>query len=172
MKQIMIENIAAKDIIPLFSGEEVCERSHKFGPYARNHYLIHFCLRGAGELYDKFGTHKIKAGEMFIIRPGEITTYVADAENPWEYSWIAFLGDMADVFDTDRSVYSLPMEIGMEIRRLSHEEVTSPTVFISLIYKLIYSLFNDKKEVKNTVEKIKQYIVVIKVFGQKKNIIT
>lgn len=156
--QNMIDEIQAKDITPIFSGHEVCEKNHKFGPSARDYYLIHFCLNGEGELADKFGRHKIRQGELFIIRPGEITTYFADEYNPWEYSWIAFIGELADIFNTDKSVYPFPAEIGLTLRQLSLDGVSSPSVFLSLIYKLIYHLFSEKKERTDLPEKIRQYI--------------
>ncbi len=154
----MIEEIEARDIVPIFSGHEACKKSHTFGPYVRNYYLIHFCLDGAGELIDKYGKHKIKKGELFIIRPGEITTYTADSESPWEYSWIAFGGDMAKIFDTGASVYSFPIEIGLSVRELSLDGISSPSVFISLIFKLIYHIFSETKESGNIAEKMKRYV--------------
>lgn len=155
----MIKESRAKDIIPIFSGHEVCEKNHKFGPTTRNYYLIHFCLNGSGELIDKFGCHKITPGELFIIRPGEISTYIADSNTPWEYSWIAFGGSMADIFDTDQSIYLFPMEIGTSVCELSLNGINSPAIFISLIYELIFYLFSEKKENTDITEKIKQYVI-------------
>lgn len=156
--EIMMENTTAHDLVPIFVGHERCEKEHKFGPHARNYYIIHFCLQGAGELFDKYGRHKIGAGELFIIRPEEITTYVADSQNPWEYSWIAFRGDMEKIFDSGRSVYPVPMEIGATIRNLAQQNVTQPTVYISLLFRLVYTLFNEQKEFPDVVEKVKQYV--------------
>ncbi len=158
MHHIMIGQSPAKDIIPIFSGYEACESAHKYGPHARRYHLIHFCLQGKGKLQDRFGTHKIGAGELFIIRPGEITTYIADTKDPWEYMWVAFHGDMASVFDTERSVYAFSAEIGMEMRRLVQEKATSPAAFISLIYKLIDHLFGEKKNPPDIITSVKQYI--------------
>ena len=158
MLKNMIEEIRTTDIIPIYSGHEVCEKNHKHGPHIRDFYLVHFCLKGKGMLVDKFGSHTIQQGELFIIRPGEITTYLADGSDPWEYSWIAFVGDISDTFNTDRSVYPFPIEIGLSLRSLSQERVTHPAIFISLIYKLIYHLFDEKKGNASVPEKIKQYI--------------
>lgn len=158
MLQNMIEKKQSKDIIPIFSGHEICEKKHKFGPHIRDYYLLHFCLKGKGVLIDKFGRHTIQRGELFIIRPGEITTYVADSNDPWEYSWIALEGMFADIFNTDSSVYSFPLEIGLSIRELSQNRISSPMIFISLIYKLIYHIFDEEKEDSAIPEKIKQYI--------------
>ena len=156
--EIMVENTTAHDLIPIFVGHERCESGHKFGPHARNYYIIHFCLHGTGVLFDKYGQHKITAGELFIIRPNEITTYLADAQNPWEYSWIAFHGDMERVFDSGRSVYPVPMEIGATIRDLAQQNITQPAVYISLLFRLLYTLFSETKKLPDVVEKIKQYV--------------
>ncbi len=156
--QFMIDKGLAKDIVPIFSGHEVCQKGHKYGPHTRSYYLIHFCLKGMGELHDRFGDHKISAGEMFIIRPGEITTYIADATDPWEYAWVAFHGDMASVFDTDRSVYIFPMELGLALRDLAKERVTAPAAYISVIFSLIHHLFDEKEKLPDIVEKVKQHI--------------
>ena len=158
MLQNMIDDICTKDIIPIFSGHEVCEKNHKFGPHIRDYYLLHFCLNGTGVLIDKFGNHTIRQGELFIIRPGETTTYLADGNTPWEYSWVAFGGELADLFNTDRSVYPFPIEIGLSLREFSIDRETNPAIFLSLIYKLIYYLFNEKKENSSIPEKIRQYI--------------
>lgn len=34
----------------------------------------------------------IKSGQGFLICPQQITTYIADAEHPWEYAWFEFDG--------------------------------------------------------------------------------
>ena len=158
MLQNMMDDICTKDIIPIFSGHEVCEKNHKYGPHIRDYYLLHFCLNGTGVLIDKFGNHTIRQGELFIIRPGETTTYLADGNTPWEYSWVAFGGELADLFNTDRSVYPFPIEIGLSLREFSIDRETNPAIFLSLIYKLIYYLFNEKKENSSIPEKIRQYI--------------
>ena len=158
MKNYMLDRTRAKDIIPIFSGYEQCKNGQSFGPHIRNYYLIHFCLGGRGSLFDKFGENEIGEGEIFIIRPGEITTYVADSSDPWEYSWIAFEGDMADVFDTDRSVYSFPTELGERVKELTRERVASPSAFISVIYEIIYRVLSETEEKTDIIKNIKQYI--------------
>ena len=81
MKDVMLTKAnSAQDLIPLFIGEEECAKSHSFGPYVRDYHLIHFCISGKGRLWDKFGEHEIKAGDLFIIRNGETTGYTADKE--------------------------------------------------------------------------------------------
>lgn len=78
-------------------GWEQCTPSHSFGPAARNHYIFHYVISGTGTLMadDANGhtqTYQIKSGQGFMLFPNQITTYVADKELPWEYTWIEFDG--------------------------------------------------------------------------------
>ncbi len=71
-----------------FLGHEQCPPKHRFGPAIRTCYLIHFVLRGKGKLLTEEGEFSLDAGEGFCIHPGEVTTYIADANDPWEYLWV------------------------------------------------------------------------------------
>lgn len=78
-------------------GREQCHPAHSFGPASRNHYLFHYVSTGTGTLFaddSKGVTHEyqIKSGQGFMIFPGQITTYIADRELPWEYVWLEFDG--------------------------------------------------------------------------------
>jgi AraC-like DNA-binding protein len=159
MKNIVFENtFGFSDIIPLFSGEEICKSSHSFGPYVREHHIIHFCLSGKGVLFDKFGVHEIKAGEFFVIRPGETTTYTADEREPWYYIWIAFSGTLASAFTTDKSVYSFDGEIKRELVSLISENEDSPEAYAPFLYRLLRLYFSGAKTKGDKLLKIKSYI--------------
>ena len=78
-------------------GYEQCEPGHSFGPTMRNHYLFHYIISGTGTLMAENAkgetqTYSIKSGQGFLIFPGQITTYYADQNLPWEYMWIEFDG--------------------------------------------------------------------------------
>ena len=78
-------------------GWEHCAPDHSFGPSSRNHYLFHYVISGSGTLManDSKGitqTYEIKSGQGFLIFPKQITTYIADTEDPWEYTWLEFDG--------------------------------------------------------------------------------
>lgn len=78
-------------------GWEQCTPAHSFGPAARNHYLFHYVISGTGTLManDSKGvtqTYQIKSGQGFMLFPGQISTYVADKNLPWEYAWLEFDG--------------------------------------------------------------------------------
>lgn len=78
-------------------GWEQCEPAHSFGPAARNHYLFHYVISGTGTLMadDSHGntrTYQIKSRQGFMIFPGQVNTYVASKDVPWEYIWLEFDG--------------------------------------------------------------------------------
>lgn len=78
-------------------GWEQCTPSHSFGPAARNHFLFHYVISGTGTLYaedskGKTKTYSIKSGEGFMLFPHQISTYIADKQLPWEYTWLEFDG--------------------------------------------------------------------------------
>ena len=65
---------------------------HSYGPHARNHYLFHYVISGKGTLFANEQVYEITAGHGFLVVPGQITTYRADEQDPWEYTWIEFDG--------------------------------------------------------------------------------
>ncbi|MBO8463893.1 MAG: AraC family transcriptional regulator [Firmicutes bacterium] len=78
-------------------GYEQCKPLASFGPYVRNHYLFHYVISGSGTLVatDSQGidrTYRIRSGQGFMIFPNQNTSYYADSEHPWEYTWIEFDG--------------------------------------------------------------------------------
>lgn len=155
---IIVDKNRATDIIPLFVGYEQCKPSHSFGPHIRSHYIVHYCLSGKGVLYDKFGEHKIGAGELFIIRPDEVTTYTADEDEPWKYVWLGFKGERASVFSTDRSVYSCKSDLFVRLLELAETSEPSSDIYTSIIYELIYRLFSESEHSTDTLSKIRKYV--------------
>ena len=159
--QFLIEPVdKSSPFLPLFAGHEDCISGHRFGPHIRDHYLIHFCRKGSGTITDRLGTHAVRQGDMFIIRPGEVTVYTADSERPWCYCWIGFDGSRAAVFDAEQTVYRCPEELMEKIRGLCEAGETSADIYISALYELVYRLFTKgtpKKQLLSAAEKYVEY---------------
>lgn len=73
-------------------GWQRCKPLYAFGPYVRNHYLFHYVISGKGVLESCGQHYPIRAGQGFLICPNQITAYIADQDDPWEYTWIEFDG--------------------------------------------------------------------------------
>ena len=156
-----IDGFCTGEIEPLFVGYEKCEKGHSFGPYVRPCFLIHFCLSGKGCLQDKYGEHIISQGEMFVIRPGEVTVYTADEADPWEYCWIGFSGEKADVFFTERSVYPIPPSFAARLLERIRQGEDRAEGYLPFLFELIYALFCKQKNTVSSDARIanaRQYI--------------
>lgn len=86
------------NIVPLNYGHEACVPGHTFGPAVRHYYLLHYILKGEGVFHKDGKTHRLQAGDLFIICPEEVTTYCADEKYPWEYVWVAFSAESTPEF--------------------------------------------------------------------------
>lgn len=60
-------------------------------------FSFHYVISGTGTLIAENSkkesiSYSIKSGQGFMIFPNQICTYIADAQQPWEYVWIEFDG--------------------------------------------------------------------------------
>ncbi len=87
-------------VTPLYCGRHECNPLHRYGPNVRSSYLIHYVESGKGRFWVGDKEYSLKKGGMFLISPGEVTTYEADEKEPWVYKWIGFeCGfDISDIF--------------------------------------------------------------------------
>lgn len=96
-------------------GLEACGPSHTFGPAMRGYYLIHYVASGKGCLMADGRRWEVGPGQGFLICPGEITVYQADAADPWKYAWVGYCGDEARELtgraglSRERRVFSAPL---------------------------------------------------------------
>lgn len=73
-------------------GWQRCEPLHTFGPATRSHFLFHYVFSGKGRLTTNDQTYCIHAGQGFLLCPGQLASYSADANDPWNYAWLEFDG--------------------------------------------------------------------------------
>lgn len=90
MKDTLLDNLHMADINPRICGVEACAPGHSFGPAVREYFLLHYVVRGKGIFRRGKREYTLQAGEIFVIRPGEVTYYEADMRDPWEYMWAGF----------------------------------------------------------------------------------
>ncbi|HAN22075.1 MAG: hypothetical protein A2Y15_07630 [Clostridiales bacterium GWF2_36_10] len=84
------------DLIPYIAGHEQCKNNHSWGPGIRDYHLVHYIHKGKGIFHADGREYHLKEGQMFFIFPGNISYYVADELDPWEYYWLGFGGGSAN----------------------------------------------------------------------------
>lgn len=155
---IILENKDFKDINPVNIGHEACKPSHRFGPAIRVNYLIHCVVKGEGVLNSPNGNFKVKQGQLFLIKPGEVNTYEADKNNPWEYIWVEFNGTLAQrLSEIDCPVMNCDVGIFLNLWNIRTIDEFKEEYAVSYLFSLIPSLLGreDKKDITG---KIKNYI--------------
>ena len=103
-----LTNRNLSDLNPLVAGEETCAPGHSFGPAVREYTLLHYVIAGKGTFYARGEAFPVAAGQVFCIRPGEVTTYTAHKNDPWRYRWIGFDGKLSADFSRLPPVFSCP----------------------------------------------------------------
>ena len=112
-----------KDLNPLIYGMQQCAPCHRYGPAVRPYYLLHYVLSGKGVFYARGQEYAVGAGEFFLICPEEVTTYEADAQEPWEYLWLGFDGELAAALkNLERPVGKLPPRIFEELLEAGEDD--------------------------------------------------
>ena len=94
-------NLAMEGALTLYhKGHEACPPGYAFGPYIRDHFLLHYVLSGEGTFKTQFDTYSVGPKQAFLIHPNQLTYYQSSYENPWEYIWIGFHGNQCHHFLT------------------------------------------------------------------------
>jgi len=158
MKMKLLNNPGYTDWIPVNMGREKCLPKHGFGPAIRKNYLIHYVVSGCGRFQNKNGTFPVHRGQIFLIYPGEVTFYRADAKNPWEYIWVEFHGSMAKKLDDlPCPVMDVREDLFLRMWEGAQREENAEEYVLSQLVLLIPELTGVKKE-DSAAEKIEQFI--------------
>ncbi len=89
-KDILLVNRGFRDINPLLVGTEDCAPGHCFGPAVREHHIIHYVVSGRGFFETEGKRTELGPGDLFLIRPQQLTFYGTGQEQPWRYIWAGF----------------------------------------------------------------------------------
>ena len=156
-RQHMLINRHFRDLNPLTVGREDCVPGKKHGPAIRKYTLIHYVESGEGIITNEHGTYRVHAGEAFIILPGEITTYAADEENPWSYSWVGFDGEKSEDFKKLDTVIAFPGDIISRMLETAGQNLREYRM-ASLLFELYAELFEEEEERNLYVRRVKDHI--------------
>lgn len=78
-------------------GHHYCKSGHVCGPGVWNNFLFHYIVSGMGRLSSSnedgiVTEYEIKPGQGFVFWPGQLNTFVADYDDPWEHISVEFNG--------------------------------------------------------------------------------
>lgn len=121
-----------RDLYPVLVGHYQCPSLNSYGPHVRDYCIVHCVLKGKGTLYNARGAHPVSEGELFVIREGEVTTYVADKDDPWEYTWLGFSGIRAKLFDNAPDVLETPADLDTKLFQYVKRGGSSSDIFSSI----------------------------------------
>ncbi len=159
--EVPLTDLKLHDINPLSSGHESCKRGYYFGPHVRDYYLIHYVIKGTGVFSNATGDYSVKKGQIFIIRPGELTTYTADKDNPWSYIWVGFNGSLAKrLQDLPSPVMDYRENTFFELQRVADMTSMREEFVTAKIYEMLCVLFGQQEQKPHYVDLAKNYIRV------------
>ena len=156
-----VEDKHYKDLNPLSAGYEECEKGHSIGPALRQYYLIHYVVSGRGTFEKDGVTYHLESGDIFIIKPGEVTIYTADSEHPWTYIWLGFSGELATTIDQLPSpVQKINGDAFFNTLQAQKNNSITNEFLAAQLFLLFSELFRHKKtSVNQYARKIKDYII-------------
>lgn len=157
MREDVIINRNLSDLNPLILGCEKCRPGKSFGPAVRKYTLIHFVTGGTGTVYKQNGSFRVGAGEAFLIRPDEVVTYTADAEDPWSYQWVGFDGRLSERFGRLPTVLRLSSSYTQAMLDTDGSDLREYRI-AAILFELYASLFSEKKATHDYVRRVQNYI--------------
>ena len=108
LKRILLNNLSLNDINPRVCGIHVCQPDEITPRHHIQRRVLHYVPQGSGAYLINDRSYQVSAGDIFISRPGDVTSYIASHGDPFSYIWVSF--DCAPSFDRllDRDVFQAP----------------------------------------------------------------
>lgn len=132
-------------VAPINYGYQECPPGHTYGPAVREYYLLHYIFSGSGCFVIAGTTYPLTAGDIFVISPGEITTYYANLQDPWRYSWIGFTSSVKlDILSTPVIRQPQVLHIFQRVRDCCDKDCPDAEVF-ALTFELLSVLSQRNK---------------------------
>ncbi len=154
----VLMNRHLSDLNPLLVGFENCLPGKRYGPTIRQYTLIHYVVKGEGYLIKGDVTHRVKAGDAFLIHAGERVTYGTGVENTWSYQWVCFDGALSERFRELPDVIPFPSGLIQEMLDTLNKELPEYRI-ASLLFRMYAELFEGKASGHHHyVRKVQDYI--------------
>ncbi|HEM5208602.1 TPA: AraC family transcriptional regulator [Streptococcus suis] len=136
----------AIDLTIDFFGYDDCNPGYSYGPSIRDNFILHFVTKGKGTFEYNGNIHHLSTGDLFLLKPDELTFYQADKKEPWSYYWIGLSGSKIKDYFQLSSIYHQAIllhskntntqGIGELIKDTVHQANTMKTTAINQLYIL------------------------------------
>ncbi len=158
MKNILIVNRNFHELNPIVVGERHCAPGYGFGPFVRNFTLIHYIISGTGILHLEGREYTVKAGEAFLIPPGEVSIYTSSKDDPWVYRWIGFNGALSEKFLSLPRVFTTTSGAFEKIGEIIRQRDMLEYRLCAALFELYSDLFSGKKKNNHYVRRVCDFI--------------
>lgn len=153
----VIENKHFKDLNPVIFGRDKCSPNLCVNVPLRDFYLIHYVISGKGRYRLRDTWYTVSPQQIFII-PFEVDNfYQADGDDPWDYIWIGFLGDLAEQFTTLPPVLDFPSNLFFDMLEVCSLTAMREEFLVEKLFALYRFLFS-KHVPTNYSAAVKNYI--------------
>lgn len=146
------------DISLDFCGFEDCPPGYQYGPDIRELYVLHYIAKGKGTYYFQDKAIDLKQGDLFLLRPDEMTTYQADKEDPWSYYWLGIGGRKAKEYfsysritetnyiteeiDKTHAISNIISKTLDYTNKMNKSNGQSEMFYLRMVYSVLYELSN------------------------------
>lgn len=83
------------DLYLVHCGHQACVPGYTYQHKTMQNFHLHFVLEGKGVFRTDKKEYQLSKNDIFLLLPGTSFYYAADKQEPWEYIWIAFNGEIA-----------------------------------------------------------------------------
>lgn len=156
MHETMIIDQHFDDLNPVSFGRMKCAPNHFCTPTRRECVLIHYVESGCGTLYKNDIAYPVHKGQAFIISDGEKASYVADADDPWEYRWIAFTGKLSSKYKVLPPVITMNDILFPNIEE--YRDGVTEYILAGQLFRMTAELFAEESRSNQYVRKVKNLI--------------
>lgn len=142
--EYLLTNMHYKTLNMLSLGKEKCAPSHSYSYAYTNFYLIHYVISGCGTFVKNKTVREISEGEIFIIKPGNVYSYTADKDTPWEYMWFSFDGELASVFEKCEDTIKIADDTVLyDMLKMTQYKNTCMEYLTGKLYEFMSELFEE-----------------------------
>lgn len=151
------KGICYDEITPFFVGYKTNSPTRFSGPYVRFCYVLHIVGNGEGNFIENGNVHRLKKGDVFIVKPHVATNYDFNCNDNLNFCWIGFSGSYAKKLEDVNSVYSLSEDYFSQIKHLiDTKEILYAEPIIEMIIKIISEISSDGND--RLLKLVKNYI--------------